>query len=265
MATYKTPDVYVEEIPVFPPSVAEVGTAIPAFIGYTETATDVADGDLKLKPTKIYSLKEFEDLFGFPNKDKISVDVKDGVATITDPKVSYLLYFSVKMYFDNGGVQCYIVSVGNYKNPAVIDATELKSGLDKVALEDEPTLLVIPEAVKLGSADFATVTQAVLAQCGKLRDRFAIFDIRSGDSVLDNQGLLDNRASFGNDNLKYGAAYYPFLQTAIPFYVPDAEDNVQVTGVPAAAPAGGLQPAVVGRRRVGVGRRRVGVVGRRRQ
>ena len=34
--TYKTPGVYVEEIVKFPPSVAQVETAIPAFIGYTE-------------------------------------------------------------------------------------------------------------------------------------------------------------------------------------------------------------------------------------
>ena len=34
---YKTPGVYVEEITTLPPSVAEVETAIPAFIGYTET------------------------------------------------------------------------------------------------------------------------------------------------------------------------------------------------------------------------------------
>jgi len=32
---YKTPGVYVEEIAKFPPSVAQVETAIPAFIGYT--------------------------------------------------------------------------------------------------------------------------------------------------------------------------------------------------------------------------------------
>ena len=38
MPTYRTPDVYVEEISVFPPSVAEVETAIPAFVGYTEFA-----------------------------------------------------------------------------------------------------------------------------------------------------------------------------------------------------------------------------------
>jgi len=34
---YKTPGVYVEEISTFPPSVAEVATAIPAFIGYTQS------------------------------------------------------------------------------------------------------------------------------------------------------------------------------------------------------------------------------------
>ena len=34
--TYKTPGVYIEEIVKFPPSVAQVETAIPAFIGYTE-------------------------------------------------------------------------------------------------------------------------------------------------------------------------------------------------------------------------------------
>ena len=65
MATYKTPDVYVEEISLFPPSVAEVETAIPAFIGYTEKASK--DGqDLKNIPTKIDSFVEFEQLFGGP-------------------------------------------------------------------------------------------------------------------------------------------------------------------------------------------------------
>jgi phage tail sheath protein FI len=57
MPTYNTPDVYIEEISVFPPSVAEVETAIPAFIGYTEKAIRNAAHDLILKPTKIYSLK----------------------------------------------------------------------------------------------------------------------------------------------------------------------------------------------------------------
>ncbi|RYG09698.1 MAG: phage tail sheath family protein, partial [Chitinophagaceae bacterium] len=49
---FKTPGVYIKEIPTFPPSVAEVETAIPAFIGYTEKA--IFNGkDLTLKPQRI--------------------------------------------------------------------------------------------------------------------------------------------------------------------------------------------------------------------
>ena len=57
MATvYKTPGVYVEEISKFPPSVAEVETAIPAFIGYTFRAKKLADDDLRKIPTRVTSL-----------------------------------------------------------------------------------------------------------------------------------------------------------------------------------------------------------------
>ena len=41
---YKTPGVFVEEISKFPPSIAAVETAIPAFIGYTEKAMKVKPG-----------------------------------------------------------------------------------------------------------------------------------------------------------------------------------------------------------------------------
>ncbi|MBP1653020.1 MAG: phage tail protein, partial [Bacteroidetes bacterium] len=46
MAEYKTPGVYIEEIPKLPPSIASVETAIPAFIGYTEKAQWKVAGDL---------------------------------------------------------------------------------------------------------------------------------------------------------------------------------------------------------------------------
>ena len=79
MPTYKTPDVYVEEISVFPPSVAEVETAIPAFIGYTEIARKTTDNDLILKPTKIFSLKEYEQYYGFPEDDTIALTDRKSV------------------------------------------------------------------------------------------------------------------------------------------------------------------------------------------
>ncbi|WP_338864541.1 phage tail sheath family protein [Myxococcus stipitatus] len=248
MPTYRTPDVYVEEIQTFPPSVAEVGTSIPAFIGWTEKATKASTNDLLLKPTKVYSIKEYEALFGFPAAPDIPVTVAEtgGVitaATVSPPTTWYLLYYAVKMFFDNGGAQCYVISVGTYSTtPATStftltgDATTsavtgygLQDGLDALSLEDEPTLVVIPEAVNLSTADYTTLVQAVLAQCNRLRDRFAIFDIHGGGASLDSAGLTANRGYFGNNFLKYGAAYYPFVKTAFNHYVNEGETNVKVT------------------------------------
>ena len=255
MPTYKTPDVYVEEISVFPPSVAEVETAIPAFIGYTEIARKIADDDLIRKPTKIYSLKEYERYYGYPEDDAIAIKVANNtvggftVSSFSEPAVKYLMYYSVKMFFDNGGGQCYIISVGTYQATPVIDlaggadssaplATRygLQDGLDALKLEDEPTLIIIPEAVNLTATDYQTLVQAVLLQCDKLRDRFAIFDIFDGDENLDEipsgateTRLVSNRGYFGNNFLKYGAAYYPFIKTTMNYYVKDDESNVNVT------------------------------------
>src|SRR5512134_994790 len=116
MPTYRTPDVYVEEISLFPPSVAEVGTAIPAFIGYTEKAKRLKDGDLRNKPTQIYSLAEYEQLFGLAQPETVSVTVTktadSATAEVADLTPTYILWHSVKLYFANGGDTCYIVSVG---------------------------------------------------------------------------------------------------------------------------------------------------------
>ena len=158
---------------------------------------------------------------------------------------------SIKMFFDNGGGQCYIIAVGIYQNTPVIDlrgdsstnsATMygLQDGLEVLALEDEPTLIVIPESVKLSRAEYTTLVQAVLLQCNTLRDRFAIFDIfdGKGDTTsatpkhLSNAQLNTNREYFGNNYLKYGAAYYPFLKTTMNFYVNEGETNVMVISPP---------------------------------
>src|SRR4051812_10191993 len=74
-----TPGVYVREIPTFPPSVAEVETAIPAFIGYTEKASK-AGVDLKKIPTKVTDFSQYTLWFGAPQTeaaDSIVVTVID--------------------------------------------------------------------------------------------------------------------------------------------------------------------------------------------
>ena len=219
MPTYRTPDVYVEEISVFPPSVAEVETAIPAFVGYTAKATRAVDGDLKNVPTRIVSLLEFEGLFGgAPRLDVARVNLDDA-SNFVDAQLgagnTKYLYSSLRLFFDNGGGPCHIVSVGLHS--AATDKDELIAGLRRVSTVDEPTMLVVPDAAALSADDLAAVQMEALDQCGKLGDRVAILDTALYTNKTDHAAAIASfRGKNGVNNLKYGAAYAPWLKLKYP-------------------------------------------------
>lgn len=75
MGEYKTPGVYIKEKNAFGNSVVEAETAIPAFIGLTETAQNGND-DLTNIPWKISSMTEFVKYFGGAPKLNFTVDIK---------------------------------------------------------------------------------------------------------------------------------------------------------------------------------------------
>ena len=80
---YKTPGVYVEEVTTLAPSVVAVETAIPAFIGYTETAIDDGGNNLRRAPTRIKSLLEYQSSFGgdfVPASYRVVLDTAAGNA-----------------------------------------------------------------------------------------------------------------------------------------------------------------------------------------
>src|SRR3546814_15096610 len=61
---YQTPGVYLEEKSLFPPSVAAVATAVPAFVGYTQRNTRSNGESLNNIPIRLTSLLEFQQLYG---------------------------------------------------------------------------------------------------------------------------------------------------------------------------------------------------------
>ncbi|MBE9232265.1 phage tail sheath family protein [Cuspidothrix issatschenkoi LEGE 03284] len=222
MVTYKTPNVYVEEISTFPPSVAEVSTAIPAFIGYTEKAQRGSE-DLTNQPTRISSLLEYETLFGKAESTNFEVTTnKDGIDNISSPTVKYLLYYALRLYFDNGGGSCYIVSVGKYSTADKRKA-DFETGLAALEKEDEPTLILLTDAVNLSGSDYYGLCQKALEQCKKLKDRFTLVDVLPNQTSTKQAGdnFRSNLQVSEVDYLKYGAAYYPYLQTALNYYYTD--------------------------------------------
>jgi len=216
MADYKTPGVYVEEISTLPPSVGQVPTAVPAFIGYTEKASRNGKSLLN-SPKHITSLLDYHQMFGGAasfGDISVKLDKSNSVDSV-DFQNRFYLYDSIRMFFANGGGECYIVSVGNYDDGVTFDA--LSNGLNTLEKEDHPTILVCPDAMLIEKADQAySLQQAMLAQCNNLQDRVAVLDIFNGHmDRADEDVVLDFRNGIGINFLKYGAAYYPWIQSTL--------------------------------------------------
>jgi uncharacterized protein len=215
-AHYKTPGVYIEETSAFPPSVAEISSAIPVFVGYTKTAT-FNGKDLTGTPTPVSSLLDYVTRFGGrPAIQFASIEVSDprpsnhGVRLLeVEDAVSYLtgyLYHCLETYFLNGGGSCYILSIGGYASAApfthlhdylgVAERPALFDPDGPLARESSPTLIVMPDLPLFptradGTSDQFTVQQAALAFCA-LPDqghRFALLDLNERPALDENQGI----------------------------------------------------------------------------
>jgi len=149
-STYMTPGVYIEEKNAFPNSAVAVETAVPVFIGYTETA-EFNSNSLLNQPVRISSFAEYMERFGGGFKAKYTVAKVPSNADVTaitdaDQKAAaqaiqknavlmkentivtngatwYIsvatdnelyMYNSIRMFYANGGAICYILSVGTY-------------------------------------------------------------------------------------------------------------------------------------------------------
>jgi phage tail sheath protein FI len=236
--SYKTPGVYTEEIPKLPLSITSVETAIPAFVGYTERAgmdekpipRETIGNTLVTEAKRITSLLEYETYFGKTPPEAIAVSIQESyslgnpgvtkrviLATLTTP-TKQTLYYHMQLYFSNGGGPCYIISVGSTDSQTVA-SVDLLAGLEMAKKHDEPTLLVIPQAIEIINAkDCYEVYDSALMQAGQMTDRFVVMDCHADtpDSLRGTNGI-------GMANLKFGVAYHPFLQTTIAYLYDTAD------------------------------------------
>lgn len=249
--TYKTPGVYLAELDAFPPSVVGVQTAVPAFIGFTEKA-EIDGRPVLNQPVKINSMVDYREIFGGPPPalyelekvveqeqiDKGSYDLQvanpddEGNATYwkltKTAQARFQLYDSMRLFYDNGGGSCYVVSVGPYQNDGVTK-DPLKTGLEVIEEQQGPTMLVVPDAVSLPeptgedaepwqSDDYAELAQKMLKQCGALQDRVALLDVYGSQHATkkDMDKIITRfREDVGSEFLSYGMAYFPFLDTSV--------------------------------------------------
>lgn len=205
-----------------PPVVTSVQTAIPAIVGYTEKAEK--DGDSLInQPTRLSSLLEFNEYFGGqyePETISVTLDQENNHAVDSiDLPYRSLMYDSLRLFFDNGGKDCYVISVGLYSDKKVKSGDEtnpdknpgLRCGVAAINQYEEPTLILFPDAVLLDADELFSLQQMAITQCANRQNCFSIFDLKENtdDDLMDIVG--DFRDQIGINNLKYGAAYTPWL------------------------------------------------------
>ncbi len=257
MSTLKTPGIYISEINAFPNSIMQAETSVPVFIGYTQIAE--SDGkSLLLTPTRISSLQEYEHFFGkgFHSKFTI-VDASpanneaifalngSNKQVLINTNHKLIFYNCIKLFFQNGGGNCYILSVGTYADKPQGLAINLEdfvgddtkpSVFTLLEKEFEPTLLVLPDVINIGVAAYQ-IYQKALAHCESMQSRFAILDVYQTNAENIVSDIQDFRDGIGNIGLRYGAAYYPWLNTTIV-----QDDEIDFTNVDSSVNLANLLP-----------------------
>ena len=123
---------------------------------------------LRYKPTRINSLQEYEEIFGFAENTIYNTSETPGLkiqktekgfsidGNITDPftALKFRLYYSLQLFFANGGTACYITSCGQTGMDVNPTSEDFEKAFDALQLEDEPTILVMTDALTLNIDDY---------------------------------------------------------------------------------------------------------------
>jgi phage tail sheath protein FI len=237
-STLKTPGVYIEERDTFPNTAVAIATAVPVFIGYTEKAQKGYKSISKI-PTRISSFAEFQTLFGgafhttFIIEDAYPTSIKEDVLKLNGTnrvlkakeKQTLYLYNAIRLFYLNGGGDAYIISVGEYGKKKKGEGIEIniddfigedeKSNVFKVLEKEfEPTLILMPDVIHRPSVAMK-LYRKMLEHCGTTRRRFAILDVPQTAQDHPMEDIERFRKEIGTQYLSYGAAYYPWLATAV--------------------------------------------------
>lgn len=247
MGEYKTPGVYIKEKNAFGNSIVEAETAIPVFIGLTEKALNGTESLLN-KPVRISSMTEYNTYFGGAPMPKftLSIEAVKGDDTTTclccfpDKKnktalkvkalgTIYTLYHHMMLFFANGGGACYVVSMGDYTQTlSELYAESKETVFANIKKERDITMLVVPEAVN--EDNYMNIYTDLLGLCDS-KKYFVIVDVPQQKTDVSMQKTIENfRNGIGSNNLKFAAAYYPWLETSVLSDNDITQDNIVWSG-----------------------------------
>ncbi|EJX4511281.1 phage tail sheath family protein [Salmonella enterica] len=199
---------------------------MPLFIGYT--LSDVAIPVTTMQPVSVRSLTQAIVSFG-----------QRGT-----------LAYSLRHFFENGGRQCYVLSLGSGQGESaarlqdLIAALQAPQMLETLLADDKTGLVLVPELSELnevntfGGADTEVDVdalwyqgwQALLTLCHQAPQRFALLELPDSPA----HAVTLTRQSFSAELCQRGAAWWPRLETS---YEDEASVPVVLSPLPAVAAA----------------------------
>lgn len=205
MNTYQTPGVYIAELNNLPMSKSPQLATVPAFIGKTLKVPENDQNEKGINPPiKIESMEQYTRLFGKAGDQEFTFEYDTEKKTIkgAHKNLAPNLYHHMQLYFSNGGGSCYVSSVEDNKYTDTLDALKKR---------DDITLIVLADAATGNKEEYFKLVQKALNQCME-QNQFLLVDIEYEDD------LTQTRQKLGSDNLQYGAAYTPYLNTSLNYY-----------------------------------------------
>ena len=146
-----------------------------------------------------------------------------GGVEVTPTAPRYYRYPAIRMFFDNGGGACWILSLGGYDKPpsaedygdAVWDLLDTTPE-PALCLAPEPALCLAPDAVSLDWDGYKTVTAKMVAHCAEMQSRFAILDLYGGAGPDLNDAIDGFRKEVDlGEGPQYAAIYALWLNTTL--------------------------------------------------
>ncbi len=167
---------------------------------------------------------------------------------LTATSANFNLYWQMRLFFANGGGDCFIVSVGSYWDgqwpiapppfplpddwalgkieagaPSDTDTDKpgLLFGLHAASYAVGPTMIVIPEACQLTTTDYALVACGMMLQASFCGDRVAILDLpgvlgaTTIDALQTAQTALSTAIAPQLASASYAAAYAPAVNASV--------------------------------------------------
>ncbi|MEM7085769.1 MAG: phage tail sheath C-terminal domain-containing protein [Bacteroidota bacterium] len=215
---------------------AKKNDKIKALLDAQAAINDLAEGT-EPSDDQLKALGDAQSVFA--NEIKNADFVDHGYAySLTQKSINFRLYSAMKFFYENGGSACYVMTVGgyDYSSGSITDTTAFTDAITLLEKEQEPTMLVIPDAVEVFDAGVTDRNQdnyyeqryknayslqnAMINHCGSMMSRIAILDIPGGyiPPGVSTTSVQQFRTSVSPENQKfnsYAAAYYPWLNTTV--------------------------------------------------